>query len=55
MPLHDIGGQLVDGAVRDNPAGIEDGEFLRDAAHEIEVLLDQQDGAVPLPGIRLMI
>ena len=35
---------------RDDSTGVEDRETLGDVANEIEVLLDQQNCAVPLPG-----
>jgi hypothetical protein len=46
VPLHDVGRELVDAAVGDDPASLEDRELLGDVANEIEVLLDQQHGTI---------
>jgi hypothetical protein len=45
MPAHDLVGQLGDAAVEHDATCIQDDKPLSDVAHELQVLLDQQDGA----------
>src|SRR5579872_873886 len=48
MPLHDIGRELTDIAAGDDPAGFQNRELLRNGSDKVEMLFDQEDGAVPL-------
>src|SRR5215470_2696048 len=48
MLSHDVLRQSADLAQRGDATGLQDRKMLRDVADELQVLLDQQDRAVPL-------